>query len=350
MDIAFTDEQQLLQDTVASLAATLAVAGPGAIASGAALDMQWHRIVELGVPALRAPSLSGLEASGVETAIVIEQLARVLSAVPVVGQAVLATELLDAAGAGKELALLAAGALRVAPALATDLTRFSSTDEPGVAFDAAGATHALALSRSDGQRLLVCVPLHTEEREITGGLDLTRAIRKVRVDPADPGRPIGGPIGDERWSRVEALGMTAVAADLLGVMQGALDEAVRYAGERTQFGVKIGSFQAVQHLLADALVQVEGARSCLWHAAWAIDHLPVAEARLAAMAAKAYASAAGRDVVEAGAQVFGGIAITWEHVSHLRMRRMLLDRRLFGDETEHYEAIAAMRLSNREMA
>lgn len=47
---------------------------------------------------------------------------------------------------------------------------------------------------------------------------------------------------------------------------------------------------------------------------------------------------------------FGGIAITWEHVSHLRLRRTLLDRRLFGDEMVHYEAIAALRLANRELA
>lgn len=350
MDIAFTDEQQLLQDTAARLAGNLAVTGPGAIPSGVALDMQWHRLVELGVPALRARTLSGLDASGVETAIVVEQLAMVLSAVPVVGQAVLATELLDAAGAQEELARVVAGALRVAPTLVTDLTGFGSTGQACVVFDAAGATHALRISRTDGQRRLVCVPLHPEKGDTTDGLDLTRVIRKVPVDPADPGQPIGGPISDERWSRAEALGMIAIAADLLGVMQAALDDAVRYAGDRTQFGVKIGSFQAIQHLLADALVQVEGARSCLWHAAWAIDQLPVDEARLAAMTAKAYASAAGREVIEASAQVFGGIAITWEHVAHLRLRRMLLDRRLLGDESVHYEAIAAARLSNRELA
>jgi alkylation response protein AidB-like acyl-CoA dehydrogenase len=102
-------------------------------------------------------------------------------------------------------------------------------------------------------------------------------------------------------------------------------------------------------MLADALVRVEGARSCLWHAAWAIDHLRSDEARLAAMTAKAYASDAGRDVVETAVQVFGGIAITWEHVAHLRVRRMLLDRQLFGDESVHYEAIAAMRLADEEL-
>jgi alkylation response protein AidB-like acyl-CoA dehydrogenase len=149
---------------------------------------------------------------------------------------------------------------------------------------------------------------------------------------------------------VQSLALTAVAADLVGVMQGALDEAVRYAGERVQFEVKIGSFQAIQHALADALVRVEGARSCLWQAEWAIDHLPADEARLAAMTAKAYAAAAGRDVVETAVQVFGGIAITWEHVSHLRVRRTLLNRRLFGDETTQYEAIADLRLAEEGLA
>lgn len=350
MEIAFTDEQQLLQDTAARLGESLAVTDPGAIPSGSALDAQWGRIVDLGVPSLRARSLSGLDASGVEMALVVEQLAKAVSAVPALGQAVLATELLDAAGAEKELALVVDGALRVAPTLATDLASFGSRGQPGVVLDAAGATHALRVCDAGPERRLVCVPLCGSDAATTSRcLDLTRVMRDVAVDPSNPGQLIGEPIGDERWSQAEAVGMTAVAADLLGVMQGALDGAVRYAKDRVQFGVKIGSFQAIQHLLADALVQVEGARSCVWHAAWALDHLAPDEARLAAMTAKAYASAVGREVVEGSAQVFGGIAITWEHASHLRLRRMLLDRRLFGDESVHYEAIAAMRLSNREL-
>jgi len=149
---------------------------------------------------------------------------------------------------------------------------------------------------------------------------------------------------------VQAMALTAVAADLAGVMAGALDDAVRYAGERVQFGVKIGTFQAVQHLLADSLVRLEGARSCVWHAAWAVDHLPADQALLAARTAKAYASASGRDVVETAMQVLGGISITWEHASHLRLRRTLLNRRLFGDESAQYAAIADMRLADRELS
>jgi alkylation response protein AidB-like acyl-CoA dehydrogenase len=347
MDIAFTDEQQLLSDTAARLADSIGVTDPDAIPVGETLDAQWRRLVELGVPALRSPALCGLATSGVETVIAIEQLARTLCAVPVLGQAVLATELLEAAGAAKEIELIADGRMRVAPVLSPDLAGFGSADQPGVAFDAAGATHALLAVREDGGHRLVCAPLDVAN---ANALDLTRILRHTPADLAASPELVGEPICDDRWQRVWTVAMTAVAADLVGVMQGALDDAVRYAGERTQFGAKIGSFQAVGHLLADALVQLEGARSCLWHAAWAIDHLPADEARLAATTAKAYAAAAGREVVETTVQVFGGIAITWEHVSHLRLRRTLLDRQLFGDETVHYQAIAAMRLADRELA
>ncbi|MCV7007404.1 acyl-CoA dehydrogenase [Mycobacterium gordonae] len=349
MDIALSNEQQLLQDTAARLAQSIAVTSPEPIPAGAALDAQWRHVVELGVPTLRSPELCGLDASGVETAVVIEQLARTLCAVPVVGQGILAAELLQAAGCVEELERLAKGGLRAAPVLGDTLIGFAAPHQPGVAFDAAGATHALMVADVDGQRRLLCAPLGSGDDGATA-LDLTREFRNVAADLRNSATVTGKPIDDQRWQRVELLAITAVAADLVGVMQGALDDAVRYACERTQFSVKIGSFQAIQHLLADALVRVEGARSCLWHAAWAIDRLPFDEARLAAVAAKAYASAAGRDVVETSVQVFGGIAITWEHVSHLRLRRMLMDRRLFGDESVHYEAIAAMRLADRKLA
>jgi alkylation response protein AidB-like acyl-CoA dehydrogenase len=347
MNIGLTDEQKLLQDTASGLAENLATTDPSDIPSGDTLADHWRQLVELGVPTLRSPSLCGLDASGVETVVVIEQLARTMCAVPVVGQAVFATELLEAAGAHKELELIAEGSLRIAPILTVDLQRFGATEAGGVAFDAAGATHALLAIESGGVHRLACAPLEDTTEE---GLDLTRTLRRTPADGAASATTTGEPIDADRWHRVEALALTATAADLVGVMQGALDEAVRYAGDRVQFGVKIGSFQAVQHMLADALVRVEGARSCLWHAAWAIDHLPLDEARLAAMTAKAYAAAAGRDVVETAVQVFGGIAITWEHVSHLRVRRTLLNRRLFGDEATLYEAVAQMRLENEELA
>ena len=74
-----------------------------------------------------------------------------------------------------------------------------------------------------------------------------------------------------RWT---ALGLALACADLVGAMGGAVELATTYAAERRQYGAAIGSFQAIQHLLADAFVLAEGARSVTRHAAWAVDALP----------------------------------------------------------------------------
>lgn len=347
MYIGLTDEQDMLRETTARLAESMATTDADDIAAGDVLNGQWQKVVELGLPALRAPQSCGLDASGVETVVALEELARRLTAVPALGQAALATELLHAAGADKEVELVGEGALRIAPVLTGDLTDFAQTTDSGVAVDAAGATHVLFAVREDASRRLVSATLAAPT--VDTGLDLTRSMRAVGAAELESPTPVGDPISPERWNSVRAMALTAVAADLVGVMAGALDDAVRYAGERIQFGVKIGGFQAIQHLLADSLVRLEGARSCLWHAAWAVDHLPADQALLAARTAKAYSSAAGRDVVETAMQVLGGISITWEHAAHLRLRRTLLNRRLFGDESAQYAAIADMRLADREL-
>ena len=113
-------------------------------------------------------------------------------------------------------------------------------------------------------------------------------------------------------------------------MRGALELAVGYASARRQFGRAVGSFQAVQHLLADAHVQLEGARSVARHAAWAADALAPADALAAAAAAKAYCARAARTVCETGIQVHGGIGNTWECPAHVHLRRALVSAALLG--------------------
>jgi alkylation response protein AidB-like acyl-CoA dehydrogenase len=141
-----------------------------------------------------------------------------------------------------------------------------------------------------------------------------------------------------------ALALVAVSADAIGVMSSALTRAVDYAKERVQYGVKIGSFQAIQHMCADAFVQIEASASLNRYAAWAVDALACDEALLAARVAKAYSSSVAREVTETVMQVFGGIGQTWEHVAHLHTRRALTDRALFGDESHHLLDIADARL------
>ncbi len=116
---------------------------------------------------------------------------------------------------------------------------------------------------------------------------------------------------------------------------------VEYAKVRRQFGRPIGSFQAVKHRLADALVDVEGMRSSTYYAAWCLA-TGDPEAGLAASMAKAWCSDASRRVTGAGLQVHGGIGFTWEHELHLYLKRAQLDGVSFGDAAWHRERIAGM--------
>ena len=155
-----------------------------------------------------------------------------------------------------------------------------------------------------------------------GGADLTRAVRPI---------PAGIPIQEVPYqSRLlthddltgwTALGLALTSADLVGVMRGVLDVTVAYAAERRQFGVPVGSFQAVQHLLADARCLMEGSLSVALHASWAVDNLePDDEARAAGRVAKAYCARAARTVCETAVQVHGGIGNTWECIVHVYLR------------------------------
>jgi alkylation response protein AidB-like acyl-CoA dehydrogenase len=86
----------------------------------------------------------------------------------------------------------------------------------------------------------------------------------------------------------------------------------------------------VQHLLADALVAMEGARSVTLHAAWAADALPPADALAAAALAKAWCARAARSVCETAIQVHGGIGNTWDCLAHVHLRRALLSIDVLG--------------------
>jgi len=142
--------------------------------------------------------------------------------------------------------------------------------------------------------------------------------------------PGSRPLTDDDLSTWTALGLTLDCADLVGVMRGAVDLAVGYASDRRQFDRPIGSFQAVQHLLADAFVLMEGSRSVVLHAAWSVDALEPDDALAAAAVAKAYCARAARTVCETAIQVHGGIGNTWECVAHVFLRRALLSTDVLG--------------------
>jgi alkylation response protein AidB-like acyl-CoA dehydrogenase len=141
-----------------------------------------------------------------------------------------------------------------------------------------------------------------------------------------------------------ALGLALASADLVGVMRGVLDVTVAYAAERKQYGVAVGSFQAVQHLLAEARCLLEGSASAALYAGWAVDNAPPAEAVAAGRVAKAYCARAARTACETAVQVHGGIGNTWECVVHVYLRRALLSAQWFGDDAVQLGALQAERL------
>ncbi len=124
----------------------------------------------------------------------------------------------------------------------------------------------------------------------------------------------------------------AMACAQTGLAERCLQMSVSYAIDRKQFGVPIGSFQAVQHHCADMLVQVELARSAAWYAAWTIDNDKGERDEAAVIASQVCGDAAFFNAGTA-IQVHGGIGFTWEHDCHLLFKRAETTRRLFRDRT-----------------
>jgi alkylation response protein AidB-like acyl-CoA dehydrogenase len=153
------------------------------------------------------------------------------------------------------------------------------------------------------------------------------------------GRNSSHPPGDVERGRGQATVMNA--AESVGVAQRAMEMAVEYARDRKQFDRPIGTYQAVSHACAQMLLEVEGARSAVYWAAWALDHEPET-APLAVACAKAYAGDAGRRVPRAALQVHGGIGFTWEHDLHFFLKRGEANAHAYGDGAAHRERVASL--------
>jgi alkylation response protein AidB-like acyl-CoA dehydrogenase len=172
------------------------------------------------------------------------------------------------------------------------------------------------------------------------GLDPTTRCGEVLLDGARA-RRIGDGDATEHIGRVLDTWAIARVADAVGAAGRALELATEYAKIRVQFDQPIGSFQAVQHLLADVLRRVELARAAAYEGARAVDSGDADRLRGAAAVAQAYASdalpRAAADVI----QVLGGIGFTWEHDAHLYYRRVLFQQHWLGGADLHRAAHAA---------
>jgi len=152
-----------------------------------------------------------------------------------------------------------------------------------------------------------------------------------------------GRAADSSRALQRALDATAIglAAESLGGAERALERAVEYVKVREQFGRPVGSFQAVQHMAAEAAARIEPARALVWYAAWAFDARPK-EAPLAASMAKAACCDVYRFVARTAVELHGGIGFTFENDMHFYLKRALANAAAWGDSDWHRERVAEL--------
>ncbi len=139
--------------------------------------------------------------------------------------------------------------------------------------------------------------------------------------------------------RTQNVATVAACAYLVGLSQMDFDVTLNYAKERVQFGRPIGSFQAIQHKLADAVIDVDGSRFITYKAAWSLQE-GEPDADLMISMAKAWTSDASRRVVAHGQQIHGGIGFTKEYKIQLYFRRQKWMELMWGDADYHRERVA----------
>jgi alkylation response protein AidB-like acyl-CoA dehydrogenase len=288
-------------------------------------DAIWREMGELGWPGIALPEEHGGQGLGVmELVILQEELGYACAPSPFVSNAAAGLLIADAGSEEQRarwLPGIASGEARGATALTPDA-------EPIVG--AAEGSEVLVLGDGDGARLVETSAASLERLEM---IDTTRAYFRASADGGDPLPGDVGPAVDKAT--------LALAAELVGVAQRALDMAVEYAKEREQFERPIGAYQAVSHRLADMLWAVEEARSLTYYAGWVADAEPES-LPLAASMAKARASDAAGSVAHDAIQTFGGIGFTWEHDVHFLLKRAKVSGQLLGTAGQHRERVAAL--------
>jgi alkylation response protein AidB-like acyl-CoA dehydrogenase len=330
MDFGLSTDQREIQRTARELLAERA--RPERVreyAEAGRLDEAlWRELCELGWPGIAIAEEYGGQGLGlVELSILCEELGRTLAPVPLLA-CVLAGVLIEHAGSPEQRE-------RWLPGLASGETLGAlGTMREGVAELVLGApeAHVLVLLDTAGSD----VRAYTREEatvELVDSIDPTRPAAFVRTG-ADAGERLGGDVagGVDR-------ALVAIASELVGVSERALDMTVAYVKERKQFGVPVGAYQAVSHRCAQMLLDTEKARATTAFAAWAADADPQRLGEAAAMA-KAAASEAGVEVTASAIQAHGGIGFTWEADVHWLYKRALVDAALLGGSKQQRARLA----------
>jgi alkylation response protein AidB-like acyl-CoA dehydrogenase len=324
VDFELSEDQVALRDAAGALLD--GYAGPAQVrahvTAGAPYDPElWQAMVDQGWLGIEQPvGDGGLGLGFVEACVLLEQVGRRVAPAPF-GPTLLALAAIAGSPWAERLAAGAIGAVAWSRGRGPTLVPYAPVADVAIIGSPAG---------------LVLHDLTTGDRPAREpAMDLTRCVGWI-ADDRPGATAIGGP--DEAAAMLDR-GAVAASAEALGAADRALEMAVAHAKERVQFGKPIGSFQAVKHRCADMLVDVEGMRSTVYHAAWAITATDP-DAEVAASTAKVWCADAARRTMASALQVHGGIGFTWEHDLHLYLKRAQLDQVSFGDASSHRERLA----------
>jgi alkylation response protein AidB-like acyl-CoA dehydrogenase len=287
-------------------------------------DGLWKQISELGWPGIVIAEQDGGQGLGMlELAVLLEESGYACAPSPLLGTAGAAL-LISAAGSDEHRAEWLP---KLASGEATGAFGGYAEGQSTLFCDLPTADVVVTLDGEGG----LLAPASAVEFEPFEAIDATRSYGLVS-DAAGERLPGDVDAGRDRLA-------VAIAAELTGISERAMEMAVEYARERQQFGRPIGSYQAVSHRCAAMLLATEESRSLTYYAAWTADAEPESLPLAAAMAATRSADA-GWQVPASALQVFGGIGFTWEHDLQFWLKRGRVAGRMLGTPRDHRERVA----------
>jgi alkylation response protein AidB-like acyl-CoA dehydrogenase len=329
----------------------------------------WRECAAQGWLALFTPEAFGgmaEEAQGViDAAIIAEELGRVVFAGPFLPACVVAFAVARAGSdvqRGRILPGLCSGDLRAAWCFAgwgpeaglepnaVRVTRAGSDAAlNGVASyveDAEGADMFLVSAMDEGGLSQFLIPAKTQGLKIEPlrSLDLGRVLATVRFDSVRVGDAalLGqARMAAEDFERQLQVAVVLQCAEIVGLVDRALEFTLEYVQQRVAFGRVIGSFQALKHRLADHVAQLETAKAATAHAARAVQN-QAPDRAIAVSIAKSHCGRYGTEIIRDCLQMHGGIGMTWDHDIHFYLRRAVSNEALWGSPPLHHERLCRL--------
>lgn len=338
MDFTFSDDQIAFRDSVSRFLMT--EAAPELLRDIWETDsgrspLLWAKVAEQGLMGLSVPVADGGMGMGdIDWALLLQEVGYYALPDSVTDTAYVAAGMLSALPADNParaqwLPKIAAGECRVA---------VGHPVNPNVADAAMADVLLLPHAGSTGLELHVVLPAQCQLTALRS-IDSSRRLSRVQWTPSDATRMADGAEGQKIWDLASERGALCAAAQMLGLAQRMLDLSVDYVAQRKQFDKVIGSFQAVQHHLADIVTKVEFARPVLYRAFYALQH---GEADLAVRIshAKLQCSEASWFAARNSLQVHGAMGYTWEVDLQMFMKRAWVLDAAWGDKGHHSARLA----------